>query len=269
MDFIDNECFNDPTFVKNIYKHIAFNNYWLISNTNAERLAKCFTIHQLYCIYKNSRSKTYSYVYFDKVLTEMFERHKYKKLVSYRYYVKRILVLYSIYAGPELPKKFDKHIRNIYECFNINLQTLMYNKNKLYPEIVIDCFIGMSYKQFKTSVSVVMRGNSEVLGDMIRCIRSGEYQPNVIFLKCLLKYHPDYCKRIILNLSCYDNVGVALFTEKYFPEIKDKLVISNFRFYEYLVRSKRCNDKNLRFDLIKKILEKFSTKNICKMILYF
>jgi len=269
LDFIDNECFDDPSFVKEVLKYIISNVNSKIYESNVKRIIQCFTIPQLCRICTEVDS---DYISYEEIILKVIDHYKYKRLRSYRYYLKHMLREIDDYG---YISEFNKCSRQIYEGFDINILPWLV-KQPSCDSYAIDCLIefmisNTSFKQLKNGINKIAEYVVE-LRNMIKVVDFRVIKSvNVLFLKYLLKYFPDLLsdniQKICLNYRGCCNT--LLFTEKHFP----KLIIwykfeSIKQKCEYIIRSKKHHNSPV-FNLIKKILEKFSTKNICKMIMYF
>ena len=277
IDLIYDKCFDNHLFARHAYKHIILScirpkihDYNII-----DRLTHCFTIPQLYHIYKNRTEELFPHHYYDYAIDDIKKHNSSKKLFSYRYYLKRMI--YNVGSATYILDYASSYMRETFGSFNINILKLAYYKIREVEFRWIGVrfvnnllFKNISFKQIKRSIPAIME-NHILLNDTIK-ENKYDYEmedvPNILFLKYILKYHSDISENIFSGIA-QRNVKVAIFVENYYPKSNFGLCMNNIRFCEYLIRSKKDNKKTPIFDLIKKILEKFSTKNICKMILYF
>lgn len=276
---IHNKCFDNPIIAKYAYKYLTSNKELKLCNYEIiTKLTQCFTIPQLYRIYKNNTNKyLFPSHYYSYVIDVIKKQHNFsKKLFSYKYYLKRMI--YNTGSATYILDYGCDYIRETFESFNVNILKLTHHKGtesefrwngvRFAYKLL---FANMSFKQIRKSIFVIMR-NHISLNDIVKSINydyGKKNIPNILFLKYISKYHSDILEDMFSEIA-QRNVKVALFIEKYYPKLDiGLLIMDNIQFCEYLIRSKKDNKKTLTFNLIKKILEKFSSKNICKLIMHF
>lgn len=266
LDFIDCDCFNDPAFAKEATKYIITNINSKIRESNIRRIIQCFTIPQLcrICIEVDSDDCTY-----EEMILKIIDHYKRKRLRSYRYYLKYMLCKIDDFA---YAIEFSEYARQVYNCFDIDILFSLVNRleiNEYAGEYLrLSITSDISFKQLRNEINGIIKGGIK-LDDIIRDIDLKFMQKpiNVLFLKYLLRYFPNILKNIVQKIRHSRNI--ILFIEKHFPELIFTIRFKSIKHKcEYLIRSKKNHNYPI-FNLIKKILEKFSTRNICKMILYF
>lgn len=280
MDFIDNKCFNDPIFVKKVYKYLISSENIKVCNYDIRRVVQCFTISQLKHIYTISDAD--NNISYDEVIIEIIRHHGNKNMVSYRYYLKYIINI--VYNYTYILNNICKYARQIYDCFNINILPQLCDDSSTSPstkplEKLITSDI--SFKQIKNSVNKITENDSKLDVMIENTNFCGSRPVNILFLKYISKYLPDFLEKFVSKMFIYQyNLKTIIFAEKNTTTFKLTLPVSIIKLncstihenhpknFEYLIRSKKCHN-NSAFNLVKKILEKFSTKNICKTILYF